>query len=120
MVKDDLCDDKLSFPEKYFDASYNVGTLEHFDDPVRSVLKMKRVAKKVICPVPAPSPWWKLSLLIRRLIGKDASLWTLHTNFYTLKQLEDIFTKAGLTGIKTYTTKFLGLPMMNYVIGNSE
>lgn len=119
IVKDDFYNNKICFPHKYFDVSYNIGTIEHFDNPIKAVLEMKRIAKRVICVVPAPSIYWQLSILIRKIIEKDASLWSCNTRFYTLPELESIFSKALLTNIKTYQTKVLGLPAMNCVVGNS-
>ncbi len=119
IVKDDFYKNKLCFPDKYFDVSYNIGTIEHFDNPIKAVIEMKRIAKRAICVVPAPSIYWQLGVLLRKIIEKDASLWNCNTKFYTLPELENIFNKAALSDIKTYQTKFLGLPAMNCIIGSS-
>lgn len=119
IVKADFYNKNVYFGDKYFDVSYNVGTIEHFDDPVKAVKEMKRIAKKVVCVVPAPSIFWKTVTRFREVIEVDASLWTEHTNYYTNTDLARIFHEAGLEVISTHTTRYLGVPFMNTIIGKN-
>jgi SAM-dependent methyltransferase len=117
ILKADWYENKLPFISNQFDIAYNVGTIEHFDNPVRAVAEMKRISRQVLCVVPAPSLYWKLSTYVRRVIEKDASLWTDNTRYYTRKELENIFKKAGLVNVKTMQSRLFGLPVMNCIVG---
>lgn len=119
VVKDDFYNKELCFPDQFFDISYNVGVIEHFDDPVKALNNMKRIAKRVICVVPAPSIYFKVGTLIRRIIEKDASQWTEHTYYYSHIELKSIFQKANLKNIQTKQIIFFGHPLCNFATGES-
>lgn len=117
LLKDDFYNKELYFKNKYFDVSYNIGVIEHFDDPVKAVRKMKDVSRRVICVVPAKSIYFKIGTLVRRVIEKDPSLWTEKTNYYTLPEMKQIFIMAGLKNIEIKKIKFLGLPFCIFATG---
>ncbi len=110
----------LPFKEKTFDACYNVGTIEHFQDPVSVVKEMARIGRTVVCSVPAPgSPYWKTGTFLRTLIEEDATLWTENTRYYTAEQLGDIFHRAGLRNIAIVPTNLVGFPVHLTAVGES-
>jgi SAM-dependent methyltransferase len=118
IVKANFYDTPLCFEDNYFDVSYNNGTIEHFEDPVKAVNSMKSISKTVICSVPAPSIYWKIGTLIRKTIEKDASHWIDNTQYYSLEELGSFFERAGLRNIRLHQTKFLGLPAINSAVGD--
>jgi ubiquinone/menaquinone biosynthesis C-methylase UbiE len=119
IIRDDFYNNELCFSDQYFDVSYNVGVIEHFDDPVKALNNMKRIAKNVICVVPAPSIVWKIGTVIRKLIEKDASQWTEHTRYYSLDELKHIFIEAHLKDTHFKQINVLGLPFCNFAQGES-
>jgi len=101
------------------DMCCNVGTIEHFDDPLPIIREMKRISRKyILCAVPAPSLIWKLSTLIRRIVERDASLWTRNTFYYSESDLRKMFSETGLNNIHTTQQKLAGLPIINIVWGS--
>jgi SAM-dependent methyltransferase len=100
------------------DLSCNIGTIEHFHNPVPVVEEMRRISRKyVLCAVPAPSIIWKMANWIRKSIEEDASLWLENTRYYSKAQLMDIFTAAGIRESKTDEQRFLGLPLIHIIYG---
>jgi SAM-dependent methyltransferase len=119
ILKADFYERSLPIKEKSFDISFNIGTIEHFDDPVKVVREMARVANRVACSVPAPSPYWWIGTQIRRMIEKDHTHWTERTQYYSIEALSKIFRDAGLRNIQTSQSRLLGLPVMNVAFGDA-
>jgi ubiquinone/menaquinone biosynthesis C-methylase UbiE len=117
LVKDDFYQKDLHFPDQYFDVSYNVGVLEHFDDPVKALNGMMRISKRVICVVPAPSIYFKIGTLIRRIIERDASQWTEDTHYYAVNEWKKIFEDAAVKDLEIKTIRFMGHPLCNFITG---
>jgi SAM-dependent methyltransferase len=117
LLKDDFYNKELYFKKNFFDVSYNVGVIEHFDDPVKAVRKMKDISKRVICVVPAKSIYFKIGTIIRRIIEKDSSLWTQNTNYYSMSEVKQIFIQAGLINIQIKQITFLRLPFCIFATG---
>jgi SAM-dependent methyltransferase len=51
------------------DLAWNIGTLEHFDDPVAVIREMRRVSNVSISFVPADLIIWKIYKLVCRMLG---------------------------------------------------
>jgi hypothetical protein len=82
---------------------------------IREMVRVSRYA--VVCSVPAPSPIWWLSTLVRRLVERDSSLWTSNTRYYTADKLRELFRLSGLTNVQCARHRLLGVPFMNTVWG---
>jgi ubiquinone/menaquinone biosynthesis C-methylase UbiE len=119
VIKDDFYNGDVSFQDQYFDVSFNNGVIEHFENPVKAIQKMKRISKKVVCAVPAKSIYFTIGTLIRRLIEKDASHWISGTTYYTMKEFRSFFESAALKNIQSKTIRFFGLPLCHVVAGDS-
>ncbi len=116
IVKDDFYGKNTAFKDNSFDISFNIGTIEHFDDPVRAVNEMKRLAPVVICIVPTQSIYWMLGIFVRKLIERDASHWITGTRYYKLNEFTEIFRKSGFSDIRAKLIYFFGVPLLNCVI----
>lgn len=103
------------------DLSCNVGTIEHFTNPVPVIREMKRISREhILCAVPAPSIIWKAATFARKGVENDASLWVENTRYYSESQLKGFFQMADIRNIHTLQQRFLGLPFMNIVYGTKE
>lgn len=110
----------LPFQDKYFDVAFNIGTIEHFEDPVSVVREMGRVSNFVVCAVPSSgSLYWKIGTLLRTLVEKDPSLWTEHTRYYYKHELRKIFEDAGLKNIVIKQSTLFTHPTMLIASGYS-
>ena len=101
------------------DLSCNIGTIEHFTDPVPIITEMRRISRAhVLCAVPAPSIIWTIATFVRTLTEQDASLWVENTRHYSRRQLAEMFAAAGIRDIRAEQQTFCGLPLMNIVHGH--
>lgn len=120
LIRGDFYDNQLNFCDHYFDVAFNVGVIEHFNDPVKAIIEMKRVAKRVMCIVPAKGVYFEFGTVIRKLVEKDSTLWTQRTSLYTKSELIYFFNEAALKNIESKTIRFLGIPLCHFATGMYE
>jgi SAM-dependent methyltransferase len=88
-------------PEEKFDTAICSHLLEHLDDPVAFLKRLKSVASKLIIKVPRVDSGWK------KLMKKDLGMFWLddssHHKEYTLKLLLDELEQSGWKPVKQET-----------------
>ena len=100
------------------DLCCNVGTVEHFKNPVAVIREMARVSRyAILCAVPAKGMLWRLAGLVRRMVMRDSTLWTQRTFFRSVDEWVSIFEQAGLKTVKSERQRLFGFPFMDIVVG---
>jgi len=110
LVQGDLFN--MPFKDKEFDLCWNIGTVEHFKDPLPAIKEMKRVGKVVIVLVPAHGPIYSNYLKIINLIGPKVEG---YVKLYKAKELKRVFKKAGFEKIKIRIVRPLGFPYIGAI-----
>ena len=110
----------LPFPDQSFDLAWNSGTIEHFPHPGGSIKEMKRVAKIVLCIIPAKGIIWQIYDSLFKTLGKgvrDKFQDETYCQFYTSEMLKSLFKKTGFNSIEVKLIRCMGLFPYYGVIG---
>jgi ubiquinone/menaquinone biosynthesis C-methylase UbiE len=96
----------LSFEDDSFDLVISCGLIEHFtlENTKKIVQEMARVGKSVVAWYPTCGPEWKIFWYLRNIIGGNV---VTETHNHSLRDITEIFSKAGLEVTKSATI-FLG------------
>ncbi len=105
LVKGDLFN--MPFGDKEFELCWNIGTIEHFRNPLPAVEEMKRVGKVVIVIVPGHGLIWNNYIKIMNLIGIKIEG---YIKLYKPRELRKLFKKSGFERIKIKVLRPLGFP----------
>jgi len=90
----------IPFKNRAFDLVFSGGVIEHFENPFEIVKEMKRVSKINIAVVPTNGLVWKLAKKIKKLMGEDRGISSLHFSFYDFDYASRVFKSSGYSKIK--------------------
>jgi len=109
VVVGDVEEIDLPYADDYFDVIICADVLEHLFDPVKVLIKLKKMLKrdgKLIAVIPNIAYWQiRLNLLFGRFEYKESGILDEgHIRLYTYQTSRKLFSKAGLDIVKVDST----------------